>query len=263
MNKYKHVNLTDNILSGLTVGYIQFYNFTKSAEVFEKRMIEYLLTVSVATKLYDQISFDSKMQINIEYPLRQFYNNAFPEIKFVKKKGSFGGSRLIRRKFNPEPSKQRIDIAVTKAGQGFSRRSIYGIELKAINTSYTSIINDLRRLSEGMISNDKIDSNSITKCYSGFIKFYKNSFKPSKIRDLKNFRSNIISKVQNLLSQNFIKNKKYKQLDYRISTAIIDTQSAEEYKAIYSNQTDFIPEYRDATNETGEILAVVIQIKRK
>ena len=130
------------IEQGLIQGYKQNIFFTQNYTDLQSRVIEYLIVVNVAQKL-EPLSLRG-VYINLEYPLNEFYNNAFP--LFIFEGGFFDQNYIKRKKHSPEDSKsKRIDIVLTSdstiSGElGASQKSLIGIEIKSINQSDKKII---------------------------------------------------------------------------------------------------------------------------
>ncbi|CAN0597612.1 unnamed protein product, partial [Ectocarpus sp. 12 AP-2014] len=135
---------------------------------FKSRLIEYLIVVNIAKKLFDW-GWDRFIHVQLEYPLSDFYNGAFPELSLKP--------RLRRTNHNPINNKSgRIDIALTKEpSKSYAYRkpnhmSLVGIEVKSFIKGYSKVKEDIVRLSEAMVLTDDISENSIRASYLLFYK---------------------------------------------------------------------------------------------
>lgn len=164
----------DNIKIGLKKGYNQNLLLLSSYNNFIDQVREYLLTVNVAQQLLDwNVHHDFKIQI--EYPVLNFYNNAFIASDWLV--SSIFDMSLIERQRGHSPTEkyhQKIDIAITHEQSGNlatrDERTIVGIELKGINKRQEEIIKDAERMSNAMLRTDPISSNSIEFCICGFLR---------------------------------------------------------------------------------------------
>jgi hypothetical protein len=256
------MNLIETIQLGLRRGYYQNRQFNDGWEGFDDKMIEYLLTVYVAIELYDYTGFGKPTKIKLEYPLWQFYNRAFPENKWSNEMELFGSSEFLKREYKKKRSKHRIDIVVMN-DDGKHLRSLHGIELKAINTYDGDTINDLNRLSNSMITVDHTDANSITSCYSAFIKFYRKQGAETSDAELQKMRNDTISEIERILDTQIRNKPEYANLIYTLYNTPIDSESSESYLKSYSGLPAEDRERPDLVSTTGEVLGVVIEISRK
>ncbi len=256
------MTIIEAIHLGLRRGYYQYKQLDDSPLGFEGKMTEYLLTVFVGIELNDAETTVNHKKIRLEYPLWQFYNNAFPKIRQLNKDDLFNQSDFIKSEYKKKNTKQRIDIAIIGKDVDDNERSYHGIELKAINTNYNGTLNDLQRLSNAMITNDVSDTNSITSCFFGCIKSYQNIGKPMSKNEIETSRKDVIKNIEDLLDTNFRSNTIYTRLDYKIYFEEINSQSSEEYLNSYSGKIDK-PAYDEAANNTGEAISIIIEIKRK
>jgi hypothetical protein len=255
------MSLIQAIHLGLRRGYYQYKQFGDSVEGFENKMTEYLLTVFVAIEIYN-IPGGAK-QIKVEYPLWEFYMKAFPRIRYTSKEDLFNQSEYIKSEYQKTRTKQRIDIALMEMDPDNNLRSKHGIELKAINTNYNDEVKDLERLSGAMITTDRSDTNSIESCYSGFIKSYKSDNAPITSNELRTLKEAKLSEIESRVLELLRTNPRYQTLEYNVHSLNIDSVSAEQYLNSYSGQPDSQPDYSDGVENTGEVLGVVIEIKRK
>lgn len=161
------------IKKGLVKGYKQNIFFTQNYSDLQSRVIEYLIVVNIAQEL-EHYAIQNNIQINLEYPLNDFYNNAFPSVITT---GKIFGKNLKRRKNHaPADSKsKRLDIVLTRdnkiEGEYFSSiKSLMGLEVKSINQPNKKIKKDIERMSTAMNLQDDISSNNIVCCFSCFFK---------------------------------------------------------------------------------------------
>ncbi len=246
---------------GLRKGFNQNLQFRNKWTSFEDRMTEYLLTVFVALEVRELIGNASEIDIQLEYRLFEFYNNAFPKIKWSNEEDIFAGANL--RRFSADSDKKRIDIAVMYNEKGLYKnyRSLFGIEIKSINQHISNIEYDVLRLSQSMIHNDSIDSNSIDRCFSAFIKLYATGKKATTEENLNTARLKTKKEIDQLLDNKFRCIKDFNPLDYVIHCEEIYSNSLENYY----NSVKHIPDFDlswDPESETGEVMGFVIEIKR-
>ncbi len=257
------MNIIEAIQLGLRRGYYQYKQLNDSPLGFEDKMTEYLLTVFVSIELNNITLKINQKKIKLEYPFWQFYTNAFPKIKQLNKKDLFNQSKFIRSEYQKKKTKQRIDIVVIGKDDDENERSFHGIELKAINTNYDGIVNDIKRLSKAMITTDLSDNNSIDFCFFGCIKSYKNNNHPITQTEIDEKRSALHDNIEKILDNKFRNKAKFNKLEYNIDYTEIASQSSEEYLNSYSGIPDTILDYHEAIEITGEAMGIVIEIKRK
>lgn len=259
-------NIIETIHFGLRKGFNQLKQFENSFSGIENQMTEYLLTVFVGIEL-NAFPFPIRhAKVKLEYPLWQFYTKAFPSVKWNME--NIFETSYIKREYKKKRTKQRIDIVILGQDNQDNERSYHAIELKAINTNNTGIINDLQRLSDSMITHDISDQNSIQSCYFGCIKAYKDDFKPINKDELERIRNEKVQEVESLINTNYKQEQKYSSLEYTVHHKDIDSVSTEDFLKSYEGIRDefgeqVTPDYSDAVSETGEVLGIVIEIKRK
>lgn len=166
--------ITDLIKNGLAQGYSENILFTLNFSGLQSRVIEYLIVVNIAQSL-KEYCYKNNIQVNLEYPINDFYNGAFPSFKFVGD-DPFNITMLSRAEHAPEDSiSKRIDIVLTKdpkieGAHSTKIQSYIGIEVKAVNRPDSLIKVDIRRLADGMSLKDNIHESSINCCYVCFFR---------------------------------------------------------------------------------------------
>lgn len=262
------MELINAIFQGLKQGYNKNLQFKNKQIAFESKMTEYILTMSIADQLLAYNNFGKLTYIEIEYPLYQFYNNAFAASIYTNADQLFANSEDLKREFNEDSSRKRIDIAVMFYDNSDIKRnyrSLHGVEVKSINTHYSGIENDLVRLSEAMITTkDVTGTNAIHSCFSAFIKSYseEKNQKPTYAVDITNKQNRIIQTVEAKIDALCKRNPKYDALEYIIHSKDIDSVSYEEYSDQKSNMPD-AGMFWDPNSETGHVFGVIIEIKLK
>lgn len=264
MNYRKEI--IDAIHLGLMRGYNRKLEFRNKWIAFEDKMTEYLLTVFVATELHKFSCYGKSTAIELEYPLYQFYNNAFPEAIWTNQEELFAEHKYLSREYSAEVTLERMDITVMYEEQinlTKNYRSLHGIEVKAINTGYGGVMKDIERLAQSMVENqDVTGENSILSCYSAFVKSYSNGNRPTLQSEIDNKKQAIQKRLESRLNNQIRNNQTYKELEFNLITKDIDCTSFEDY---YENNKH-IPDFDIGWNpesETGNILGVVIEIIRK
>jgi hypothetical protein len=183
-------DIEDIIKEGAKKAYRDNLFLTGNYTDFQSRMIESLVVITIAQKLLDW-AFPNYCQVHLEYPIKDFYNGAFPDIIWTQRE-VFDPTQFVKRQnHNPikvdsernddvkskENKSGRIDIAITtepssgKEGAFFINpklKSLIGIEIKAINKSASEIENDFIRMANAVSLEDRISSNGIISCYCLF-----------------------------------------------------------------------------------------------
>ncbi len=183
-------DIEDIIKEGAKKAYRDNLFLTGNYTDFQSRMIESLVVITIAQKLLDW-AIPNHCQVQLEYPIKDFYNGAFPDIIWTQRE-IFDPSKFIKRQnHNPikvnskwnddvkvkENKSGRIDIAITtepssgKEGVFFINpqlKSLIGIEIKAIIKSAAEIENDFIRMANAVSLEDRISSNGIISCYCLF-----------------------------------------------------------------------------------------------
>ncbi len=190
MNSINLRDIESIIKEGAKKAYRDNLFLTGNYTDFQSRMIESLVVITIAQKLLDW-AFPNNCQIQLEYPIKDFYNGAFPDIIWTQRE-VFDPSQFIKRQnHNPiklnseviedvkliENKSGRIDIAITtepssgKEGAFFINpklKSLIGIEIKAINKNASDIENDFNRMANAVSLEDRISPNGILSCYCLF-----------------------------------------------------------------------------------------------
>ncbi len=194
------INLIEGlIIEGAEKSYRENLFFCGFQSNLQSRIIESLITINVAQKLLD-FCLQNDLQINLEYPISDFYNGAFPALSWV---GEDIFNRKMIRRLDHTPSVKklgRIDIVITKEpfNEGLfykpSLMSLLGIEIKAINKSNDKILNDINRIANSLILNDAISANNVSV---GFSLFFRRLDNPKEI-----------------ITEKIIKKKKQREIEY-------------------------------------------------
>lgn len=259
-DKLKVVNEIENhIKQGLINGYKDNILFTQNYSDLQSRIIEYLIVVNVAQEL-KEYCFKHGIEINLEYSLNDFYNNAFP---LARIEGGIFDSKLLNRKnHSPEDSKsKRLDIVLTTetAFDGItssSKKSFAGIEIKAINQSNKKIKQDVIRLSKALSLKDPISENYIK---AGFACFFKRFDRENIILSKKEFDAKAKREVAKWETYFEELGKIYKELRFTITEIKVTNLPVEEYIAYFKEEQH---DYSQVAQSTGFINAYIIRIDR-
>lgn len=246
------------IKEGLIQGYEENLFFTQNYSNLQSRIIEYLIVVNIAQRL-KHFGIEKGIQINLEYALNDFYNNAFPKTTSTSKK--FATDLKRRKKHSPEDSKaKRLDIVLTKKnkadGEFFSSlKSIVGIEVKSINQDEKNIKKDIERLTKAMALVDDVGKNNIQGCFACFFRrFDKDTTTISKTKITEKIVEN-----ENKWSEYFAEIKKnYAQLNFKLIPIVIANLPLENFK--YNPEIDY--DYSDVIENSGYVCVYMIKITR-
>src|SRR5437868_4858304 len=247
------------IRAGIIKGYKEHLQLISSYSEFVDAIREYLLTVNVAQAL---LEWDKpySYKIRIEYPVLNFFNNAFPSVK-IEYTDIFN-MELISRELGHAPTKsyhQKLDIAIVEEqSRGFANneRSLVGIELKAINVSEAIFIKDIHRLVKAMSITDRIDSNSIKFRFGAFLKRLDQNTELITAATIKerNDKQHIHwTEICNNL------NATYPFLNFDTELFEIANTPYENVASRFESSDD----YSEVANETGSISGCIISIARK
>lgn len=237
-------NLKKTIINSIESGYKQNLYLLSSDNERQNKIREYLLTVNVAQFLLDW-NKEHIYKIHLEYPISEFYNNAFVPAKY-EGNGIFDMKLINRedhtknipqRQKSKNISQQKIDIVITEEGQGIVsfRESIVGIELKGINQKKNLVIADVERLANAMIEKDKISNNGITCCYCVFLIRIDNDKTILTEKILKTKLESVKTKWDKECS--ILKNK-YAELQFVFDIFEVDTQRYETVAHHYNEMDD-------------------------
>lgn len=259
-DKLKVVNEIENhIKQGLINGYKDNILFTQNYSDLQSRIIEYLIVVNVAQEL-KEYCFKHGIEINLEYSLNDFYNNAFPSAIV---EGEIFNTKLLNRKnHSPEDSKsKRLDIVLTSEmanrGETFSsKKSFAGIEIKSINQSNKKIKQDVIRLAKALNLNDPISDNYIK---AGFACFFKRFDKEHKIMSNEDYEINAKKELEKWETYFNELRKMYMQLRFTISEIKVTNLRVEENIAHFKEEQY---DYSEVAQSTGFINAYIIRIDR-
>lgn len=238
--------IKDALKLGLANAYFTYHRFNKTAGILEKA-IEYVFTVETAKSIMewrDELKLD--YNINIEYPEKDFFRNAFKKI-VLKPKVAFPKGIS---------EKGRIDIVITDNSRHSveGERVLYGIELKGIKPDPKKINVDIKRLISAMNAKIPEQDNSIKACFSMFITnlatpsefLYKNDVESKK----EEYQSKLIEQLDDIIRKPII---------YAIDLFIIQESTTEEYR----NST---PEEQwdsnDAKGLSDAAIGVIITLQR-
>lgn len=247
--------IEERLISSAIYSYEENLRLSYQRTDFKSRLIEYLIVVNIAKNLFDW-GWDRFIHVQLEYPLFDFYNGAFPELSLNPK--------LIRKNHNPSENKSgRIDIALTKeplksyAYMKPNHKSLVGIEVKSFTKNNSTIKKDIVRLSEAMILTDVIGENSIR---AGYLLFYKKLDKQNEIvedAEMPKMKKKELLKWETILHEY---RKNYTSLAY-------DFQPIEVKEAALAELKDrFDPDFFDhdeVAENSGLVMCYLIKIKRK
>lgn len=255
------VEVKEQIKIGLIKGYKQNLLLLSSYSVFIEQVREYLLTVNVAQQLLEW-NENHYYKIQLEYPIFQFYNNAFLSNELDVT--DIFDMVLIQRETGHSPTKklnQKIDIAITQEQTnsiGYSHeRTLSGIELKAVNKCENEIINDAKRMSNAMIRTDKISPNSIEFCFCGFLRRFDTSEEivtDSYILNKTIQEQNLWITICNSLASEFT------ALDFSVEKFDVVNTSFEVVAEIHKQMGS---DYSEVANDTGIVVGYIMTITRK
>lgn len=259
-DKIKTVNEIENrIKQGLINGYKDNILFTQNYSDLQSRIIEYLIVVNVAQEL-KEYCFKNGLDINLEYSLNDFYNNAFPSA--VIEGGIFDSKLLNRKNHSPEDSKsKRLDIVLTSEiannGEPFnSKKSFVGIEIKAINQSNKKIKQDIIRISKALNLTDPISDNHIK---AGFACFFKRFDKEEIILSKEAYEIKAKKEIEKWETYFDEFGKIYKELRFTISEIKVTNLPVEEFTFRFQEEQY---DYLEVAQSTGFINAYIIRIDR-
>ncbi len=163
-NKINLPNIEAVIKKGLMKGYKENILLQSSYNSFHSKVAEYLLTICIAQSLLiwnDNQNEHSRYKIFLEYPSKDFINNAFLSSKLDSAPSVFNQKIVNRQNHKPfGKPKGRIDIVIAEENILHIHTKV-GIEVKAINKTQKKIISDINRLVHAMVEEDNIGENNI------------------------------------------------------------------------------------------------------
>ena len=246
------MNIVEAIKKGMEKGYKENLYLCNVFSDFQEKVREYLLTVNVAQQLLD-CNKNYEYKIHIEYPVIDFYNNAF---KVLKNKDDSIFTDYIFRKSHLEYERklEKIDIAITYEEHQFSTyRSFCGIEIKGINKKTNQITKDAERLAQGMIETDETDKNSIEQSFCAFLIRLDN---PKKLFDQKLYKTLKEKHYKKWNEKCYEYNKQFSTLSFIPEIFDIKIKFPKDIQ-IYDD------DYDNLVAETGGICGCIIHIKRR
>lgn len=238
------MNIKDYIIKGAKNASLQLYLFNYHGESIPSKATEYLFTVNIAQELLNWK--EDTDEIHLEYAAKKFKRNCFTRIQRVLGKFQF------RKKHTPLRS-GRIDIAIIR-----EERSVFAIEIKAINGSNELIKKDLERLIDFLCATDSIGENSLEECYMVFFKrldslkkiYSETGYQGDLNREIINCQK-ILSSLQCI-----------EEIDYLIETFDLDKTFHEKYDGVIFDLIDE-PMANEVAEETGALVGILVSLKRK
>lgn len=265
MNQKAIDELEQNMRDGAKKAYDENLFLTGSFSDFQSRIIESLIVINIAQILL-KWAIRNEFQIRLEYPIRHFYNGAFPNFIFTKRRGNDNTKFLQRLNHTPNTTKHgRVDIVVTRepvlnvdgAYVDPKLLSLIGIEIKSINKSIKDIENDFIRMATGVGLQDDVSSSSIQ---AGYCLFYRRLDNPRDINSdeqIKKIKEEDFTKWSKIFS-NLLTQKQ--NLIFNIDPIIISEGSFENLKEYYSPD-EF--EANEIAELTGLVVCYLVRITRK
>ncbi|MBS1495088.1 MAG: hypothetical protein JST55_16400 [Bacteroidetes bacterium] len=235
------------IKNGIETAYYDLVKHEDYSELLKDKITEYLITVGVVKKLLENTKKLSTLSsIRVEYDSDEFLSHAFTFMKLFPS---------IRQRKHESIRKGRIDIAILdKFISKPFKRSVCGIEIKAINPHKGDVKKDFLRFEHALLETDPIGENSIEVC---FIAFLKRLDTPTKCFN----EADYIPAIENSLAE-LSEYKNNTKLDVNIKHFSVFKESVEEYVKGFGENTDSIfgeeiPIY------TGAVEGFIIIMKRK
>lgn len=229
---------------------------------FKSKMTEYLVVVNIAKKLLNW-ALPKHLQIHLEYSLADFYNGAFPSIKWTGT-SNLDSKIILRNEHNPINNKSaRIDIVITSEpnNEGYyirpNYKSLIGIEVKSISKQNKTILEDIHRLSQSLILTDSISGNNIEACYSLFYRRLDNYRKVNSKKELTNKKEKEIKKWKIALESFELQ---YPTLNYIFKPILVQESDIED------TIQQFPPEhfdYSEVAEKSGLIMCYLVKITKK
>ncbi|MDP4208433.1 MAG: hypothetical protein Q8928_06425 [Bacteroidota bacterium] len=251
--------IAEIIKKGLQKGYKQNLLLLSSYNDFIDQVREYLLTVNVAQHLLDW-NENHLYKIQIEYPVLNFYNNAFPAYKLDAV--DIFNMNIISRKSGHSPTDknyQKVDLAITEERSGdvgSHERSLVGIELKGINKNENDIIKDAERLAKAMLIEDSTDENSILLGFCGFLRRFDKSEELVNSLLINKWNEEETQRWQNICND---LNTKYPKLRFSIEIFEIVNTAYEKIAAIHKEMDS---DYSEVASDTGIVSGGILSMQR-
>ena len=255
--------ITTLIIEGSREAYKQNLYMTANPTSLQSRIIESLIVINVAQMLL-KWAFTNNYQVELEYPMRDFYNGAFPTFKWGLNSGL--PTTIWRKDHNPPKNKsKRIDIAIARMplnGEGEygnpSLMSLAGIEIKSIKKGDGLIVEDIHRLSAAINNDDPaVGQNTISVCYSLFFRRLDKEDATINKAEIAAKRTAETTKWNTHIG---VFRTQYANLDYNLKEVTM-AASPEEEIAKYFNSEHF--DYADVTDNSGLIVCYLAIIERK
>ena len=251
----------DLIVKGLEKGHNQNLFFTQNYTDFQSRIIEYLITVNIAQSL-EEYCFSRGLGVNLEYPIKDFYNGAFPSVKFPTE--IFGGEFQTRKDHNPVKNKsKRIDIAITSDpihNNGYSSsgwRSLIGIEVKPLNPTKKKVEEDVLRLAKALALTDKISENQILSGYACFFRRFDKDNQTLNQTQIDNCKKEELSKW-NKVFDSF--SSDFPDLNFEIISKTLKESPVEKIEHELDPRFE---DYQDYIDNSGLVVAYLIKVTHK
>ncbi|MDT3740741.1 MAG: hypothetical protein RO257_14715 [Candidatus Kapabacteria bacterium] len=261
-NKINLPNIESAIKKGLMKGYKENILLQSSYNSFHSKVAEYLLTICIAQNLLiwnANQNEHSRYKIFLEYPSKQFINNAFISSKYIDNSTIFNMNKEYRLKHQPFGKQSgRIDIAISEEDIGENLGnplSLIGIEVKAINQNYYLILSDIERLSQMILETDTIGQNNIN---AGYCIFLENMFKEKNLAD-----NRTISLLKSKCLQKWNERITKFNCDHgiKITTEVFDVEKSAE-EDVRQSHKEQESDYEAVARDTGLVLGVLIKILR-
>lgn len=255
-------NILDYFLKQVVIGIKdaiwQDSYFSNHERILPKKIIESLLVINIAQNLIEW-SNKYSLIVNLEYPLKDFYNGAFVEFRYKE----INTKRILTRRKNHNPignKSGRVDIAITK--MPFNNGpylypnciSLIGVEVKAINSSFKKIESDIKRLADALTLKDEVSENSIQVCLSLFIKRIGS---PNKLESDETKYNNEIEAIKDIQSKIQSIKEKYPDLIFEL---IINNDIERKVDWECLNLEDFNP--KEIAENSGKLLIFLLRISK-
>lgn len=257
----KEVEIRGIIIKGMCEGYQQNLKLLSSQNDFHDNIQEYLLTVNVAQMIL-QWNKNHEYNIRIEYPLRHFYNNAFPSNKPIG--DDIFSMDYMYRLLSHSPTwrhNSKIDLVITEGristNPVYDESVLVGIEIKGVNKRESEIKKDLNRLSKALLLKDPISDNSIQFCFCSFLLRLDKDDELIEADEV-DLKINIASAYWEEICASY--GSKFSKLTYAMETYKVQEVTGEDVKNLFNEYEDDIS---DVASATGVVRGVMITIKRK